>query len=399
MRVAKRNIIDSTEMRRLNKVTVLNAIRDSQQISRIAISEQTGLNKATVSSIVDQLIQEGFIKETGLGVSKGGRKPRILTFYANSAFSIGIDIQIHSMRIVLCNLNNAVLKEKVIPLNSEAPVSNADLLEMLTAEISNVLIDIPESPNGIVGIGISLPGVVDVARGHVIYIPNMKLRDFPLAEKLSQHFRLPVFVDNDANCGAWAQFRQYVGKRSLVYVNVGIGIGTGIVIGGTVYRGKNGFAGEYGHMTICADGLRCQCGNYGCWEQYASEQALFRYIQDNYKPFASPYQFDQNFVAGLVIHADGGSQEAIRAIQKQAYFLGVGIANIVNSLDPEVVVLGGRISLAEKYVMPEIRQILIQRVLSDSHSFEVACAPENTRSIGAAGILAEEVLLRYSDAL
>jgi N-acetylglucosamine repressor len=397
--MVKRTIIDSFEMRRLNKVTVLNAIRDNKQISRIAISEKTGLNKATVSSIVDQLIQEQFVVETGLGVSKGGRKPRILTLHANAAFSIGVDIQIHSVRIVLCNLENEVLQEKVVPQKSETRMSNTDVLEMLTTEISSMMERVPDSPNGIVGIGISLPGLVDFTRGYAVYIPNMELRDFPLAEKLSNRFSIPVYVDNDANCGAWALFRKYSKARSLVYINVGIGIGVGIVIGGTLYRGKNGFAGEYGHMTIHAEGVRCRCGNYGCWEQYASEQALFRYIQDNYKPLESPYQFDQNLVQEVVKHADEGSPEAIHALQKQAYSLGIGMANIINSLDPEVVVLSGRVSLSEKYVMPEIRNVLYQRVLSGGHLFTVAMAPENTRSIGAAGIIAEEVLLRYSDAL
>jgi N-acetylglucosamine repressor len=396
--MSKRTIIDSFEMRRLNKVTVLNVIRDNKQISRIAISERTGLNKATVSSIVDQLIQEEFVKETGLGVSKGGRKPRILTFHANAAFSIGVDVQIHFVRIVLCNLENEILQEKVVPLKSDSRMSNTDVLEMLTTEISSMMGRVPTSPNGVVGIGISLPGLVDFTRGYAVYIPNMELRDFPLAEKLSDRFSLPVYVDNDANCGAWALFRKYSGTKSLVYINVGIGIGVGMVIGGSLYRGKNGFAGEYGHMTIHAEGVRCRCGNYGCWEQYASEQALFRYIQDNYKPRESPYQFDQNFVQDVVQHADEGSHEAIHALQKQAYSLGIGMANIVNSLDPEVVVLSGRVSLAEKYVMPEIRNVLYQRVLSGGHLFSVTMAPENTRAIGAAGIIAEEVLLRYSDA-
>lgn len=394
-----RTVIDAAEMRRLNKVTVLNAIRNHPQTSRIAISEATGLNKATVSSLVDQLIQEEFVQEAGLGTSKGGRKPIMLTFNSDAALSIGIDIQIHSMRVVLCNLNQEVKQEKIVSISTR-PLSERDLVTLLKSEIHDILREVPHSPHGVIGIGIALPGLVNYRQGYVHYIPNLGFSDLPLASILQEDFQIPIYIDNDANCGAWAEYRQYPFVQSLVYVNVGIGIGAGLVFNGQVYRGYNGLAGEYGHMTIAPMGLKCSCGNYGCWEQYASETGLYMQWTDGH---GSAYpntniQIDQNFVPQLAEQANQGDKKAISAFQSLGRYLGIGISNILNTVNPELVVLGGKISTASAHILPEIHEALSYRALPGVRASRVVTAQEPTRAIGAAGIVAEETLLRSYDA-
>lgn len=393
-----RTVIDVAEMRRLNKVTVLKEIRNHPRTSRIAIAEATGLNKATVSSLVDQLIQEEFVCEVGLGTSKGGRKPIMLTFNSDAAFSIGIDIQIHSMRVVLCNLNQEVKQEKIIQIQTK-PLSESDLVILLKSEIKQMLKDVPHSPHGVIGIGIALPGLVNYQKGYVHYIPNLGLSDLPLAAILQEDFQIPIYTDNDANCGAWAEFRQYPFVHSLVYVNVGIGIGAGLVFHGQVYRGHSGIAGEYGHMTITPMGLKCSCGNYGCWEQYASETGLHMQWTDSLDE-GHPDRLipiDQNFVPYLVEQANQGQSQAIQAFQSLGRYLGIGMANILNTMNPELVVLGGRISMASPYILPELQQALSYRALPGVRNARLVTAHEPTRAIGAAGIVAEETLLRSLD--
>lgn len=394
-----KTVIDVAEMRRLNKVTVLNAIRNRPETSRIAIAEATGLNKATVSSLVDQLIQEEFVCEIGLGTSSGGRKPIMLTLNANAAFSIGIDIQIHSMRLVLCNLDHEVKQEKIISIHPK-PLSEAALVALVKSEIKQMLDNVPHSPHGVIGIGIALPGMVNYREGYVHYIPNLGLSDFPLAAILQEDFHIPIYIDNDANCGAWAEYRQYPFAHSLVYVNVGIGIGAGLVFHGQVHRGFNGLAGEYGHMTIAPLGLKCSCGNYGCWEQYASETGLYTQWLDSMGETIenASLPLDQHFVTRLLELADHGHHRAVHAFQQLGRYLGIGVANILNSLNPELVVLGGRISVASDYILPEIQQILSYRALPGVRGAKVVTANEPTRATGAASLVAEETLLRSFDA-
>ncbi|MCL6516130.1 ROK family transcriptional regulator [Alicyclobacillus sp.] len=391
-------VIDAAEMRRRNKLTVLNAIRNQPGISRAALSEATGMNKATVSSLVAELMDERFVIEVGPGSSTGGRRPIRLQFHAEAAYSIGIDVQIHSVRLVLCNLNHAVVLEHLLPM-SPASMSSAELVGQLADSIRHLLAEAPESPHGVIGIGISLPGLVNYRTGYIHYIPNMGIRDLPLAEILQAEFRLPVLIDNDANCGAWAIYRDHTAVDSLVFVNVGIGIGAGVIVNGQLYRGTSGLAGEYGHMTIDPMGLRCSCGNRGCWEQYASESALLAHWNEVYaRTNPGLHCTGYDVVPRLVELAQAGDEDALRAFAHLGYHLGVGLANIANTLNPEMIVIGGRLAAAERFLRAEMEHTLRARALPVARDVRLTMAEASVQAVGAAGIVAEETLLRTGDA-
>lgn len=389
----RRSVIDAAEMRRLNRLTVLRAIRDHRLISRIDIARQTGLNKATVSSLIDQLIEESFVQEVGLGDSKGGRKPVMLSIRPDAAFSIGIDFQINSMHVVLANLHQEVQFERTIQVDPAALRSPELLIAQIVQQAKRMLNDAPCSPHGVIGIGLSVPGLANFYTGVVQYLPNLGLHEIPLGEILTRALGIPVYVDNDANCGAWALYRKNPEIHNFVYINVAVGIGAGIVIDGQLYRGESGFAGEVGHMTVVPDGLRCRCGNYGCWEQYASISALHREYTDSMGG-TSPIPLTQDFVQKLKKRIEQGDFKARDALSKVSGYLGIGIGTIVNVINPQLILLDGGITDVGSLVIEKIRELLSYRALPGTREVQIQTAVPYVRAAGAAGIVIEETLFR-----
>ncbi len=378
--------VDASTMRRFNKQTVLSLLYQQEQTSRVAISEQTGLNRATVSSLVDELIEEQFVEETGLGVSSGGRKPILLRFNANAGYTIGVDVQITHITTVLTDAMRTVVYENQCQLHTRThPVTAERLFDVLKEEIGLAIKACPPSPHGLFGIGIALPGMVNYATGHVSYLPNLNITEWPIVEQLSLIYPQTVIIDNDANCGAWSV---YMTERikNLIFINAGIGVGAGIVVNGRVYRGRNGIAGEAGHATISTIGILCSCGNYGCWEQYASEQALARYLREQGLDRNQMDEFSPLFVSRCVRKAQDNVQAYSNSLRLLGDYLGIGIANLLQILNPEAVFLSGTVAEAESILLPEIRRVIHHRGISKNKEMLIKIAPQSTVAVGAAGL-------------
>ncbi|MHB1683920.1 MAG: ROK family protein [Bacilli bacterium] len=390
--------VDAAGMRRINLATVLNVIRGKRTTSRIDISQITGLNKATVSYLVDELIQEQLVQEIGYGSSSGGRKPVLLKFNANAAYAIGIDIQITHMTTVVSNTRGEVVyrQTKTLAIHEQASQYQERLVEMILVEAAAAIKATPSSPHGLAGIGVALPGIVNFSTGIVYHLPNINVSNWNLRAVLSQHFKVPVFIDNDANCGAWCELQQRnLRVRNLVHINAGVGIGVGVIVNGQLYRGKDGLAGEFGHMTIAAIGLQCSCGNYGCWEEYASERSLLRYIREagGKTPEASSGWSE---VEQILYEAQHDNRAYIRAFHTLGEYLGVGIANILNGLNPEQVTIGGMLSRAATFILPEIERVLQHRAILLNKSTPITIANANSVAIGAAEIVIDQTLFSGS---
>lgn len=230
----------------------------------------TGLNKATVSNLVAELCTQELVTEVGPGESSGGRKPLMLHFNTMAGSVIGIELRVKQLTAVLCDLSGGILYE------SDFSLDNHDLpyvLEQMKKLISGLIVSAPESPYGIVGIGVGVPGMVD-ENGVVLFAPNLGWEMVDLRAILEAEFSVPVTIDNEANAGAQGELNFGAARevRHLLYISAGSGIGSGIIIGGELYKGARGYAGETGHMTIEAQGKPCSCGSRGCWELYASEK-------------------------------------------------------------------------------------------------------------------------------
>ncbi len=257
-----------------NKTIVLETIMTFSPISRAKIANVTGLNKGTVSSLVQELLDEKLIDESGPGESSGGRRPVMLLFNQVAGYSIGIDIGVNYLLGVLTDLQGNICKEHLVKFSN---LSYEEMKSKLFDTIDLLRSSAPSSPYGIIGIGIGVPGIVN-NEGEIILAPNLGWKNVDLQTVLHEKYDVPILIDNEANAGAYGEKRFGVGQsfNDIIYVSIGIGIGVGLILNGELYKGNNGFSGELGHMTIEVHGENCRCGSKGCWELYASEQALLK---------------------------------------------------------------------------------------------------------------------------
>ncbi len=384
--------VDASLMRHVNKRTVLGLLYQEKAISRSDISRTTGLNRATVSSLVDELIADQFVVEVGTGRSSGGRRPIILQFNTETGYVIGVDVQITHVTTVLANAGREVVFQHRRNIDAmAAPLDESALTRLIAEEIAVVKRVCPPSPHGLMGVGVGLPGLVDHQRGKAIYLPNLGITDWNVRDSLAAFESLPIFVDNDANCGAWSE---YLSTRvpHLIFVNAGIGVGAGIIINGHLYRGAGGLAGEAGHHAISPTGDDCHCGNIGCWEQYASERA----IQHSLAAAGAlmPDILPSDFVDQCVREADAGNPIYLAAFETLAQHLGVGLVNLLNLFNPTAVFLSGTLAEAYHLMQPTLASIVETRAMFMNRHIPVTPASSISVALGAAGLaLAQSIAL------
>ncbi|AMQ08509.1 MULTISPECIES: ROK family transcriptional regulator [Sporosarcina] len=328
-----------------NKSLVLDKIKNNSPISRAAVANQTGLNKGTVSSLVSELLEDHLIYESGPGESSGGRRPVMLLFNNSAGYSIGIDLGVNYLLGVLTDLDGNIFQEKVMTFKN---LSYNEIEEQLFNTIDSLISSVPPSPHGIVGIGVGVPGIVDNS-GEVLLAPNLNWTNVNLKSILQKKYNLPVIIENEANAGAYGEKKFGAGKEfeNIIYVSAGIGIGVGLILNGSLYKGSNGFSGELGHMTIQVNGSKCRCGNDGCWELYASEQALINNAGLLDIPLPSNKEGDLN---NLLTLAENGNKEVIKLFEQTGDYLGVGINNIINIFNPQQVIIGNRMASSKKWL-------------------------------------------------
>jgi len=239
---------------------------------------------------------------------------------------------------------------------------------------------IQEAADGrpIAAVGIAAAGFVDAAGERVMFAPHLPWRDDPTRSRLEARWGLPVALDNDANCAARAEIALGAARHvnDVLMVTMGTGIGGAVVLGGTLLRGRNGMAGEFGHMQVVPDGRGCECGGEGCWEQYSSGNALVRYargrIIQSYSGTTHLEQLtggDPAALTGPMVTeaARGGDRIALHAFDEIGGWLGVGIANLVAAFDPELVVVGGGVSAADDLLLDPARAALEQSLVGAGH--------------------------------
>ncbi|MDT5156346.1 MAG: hypothetical protein QOC99_3329 [Acidobacteriota bacterium] len=349
----------SSTIRDINRQFVLNYIRDREPISRADIARSTELQRSTVSTIVEELKDEGLIEEIGAGASTGGRRPTLLRLRGAGATAVGVDITPSATTIATSDLVGRVLSRERFE-NSPRP-------EELAAHVIERLRQIAgrDHQGTIAGVGVSLPGLVDTGKGRAIYIPYFRWRDWPIAEEIESATGLKAFVDNDANAAALAELwfgrPEVGGSRDFIMALVAEGIGTGIVFDGQIYRGERGAAGEFGHMIVGQNApVDCSCGNRDCWEAFASERAaVARYLRNSN---ATEEKRAGVFFGEVVERALGGEQAAIDALTETAHFLGIGISNLIVGLSPETVVVGGQITRAWPIILPSLEETMMRSI-------------------------------------
>lgn len=344
----KANVARSNTIRDINRQIVLNYVRERGPISRAEIAHETALQRSTVSLIVEELRVDGLIEEVS-GESTGGRPPILLSLRTADAVAIGVDLGTKRTIVATADLAGRVMEQETFETSPDAKHTTKQIVDLARTLIKR--------NNGTIeGIGISLPGVVD-PQGKELFVPTFKWRNVPLASDISTATGLPVTMDNDANAAAQAEL--WFGRpeirevRDFILVLVEEGVGTGIVFDGQVYRGENGAAGEFGHMTIGQGApVACASGSRECWEAFASERsALARYRNlSRDQNGAGDVTFGE--LVDMALSTDGAARTALRETAK---YLGIGIANLIRGLAPEAVIVGGPIVRAWPVIADDIR--------------------------------------------
>jgi len=320
----------SEVVRDINRRIVLNLIRTRQPISRADLARVSGLQRSTISLIVEQLIQENWVLEGPTGRLPRGRRPTFLRLNDERVI-IGVDIRPVQTTVALADANGKFISQ-------EAMVTPADPQIALRSLIDCIL-RMKESCHGkmIEGIGISLPGRFDPTSDRLVFAPNLPWRDVDLRNPIVRETGLEVEQENAANACVLAAvwFDRMEEGRNLVVVTVSEGIGTGILANGQLVRGLNGMAGEFGHVPLDPKGPVCGCGSRGCWEVFASNRAALRYYLE-----AGSGSRGLSF-PDLLSRAEQGDTRAARALETMAHYLGRGMRMIVAGLAPERIVVVG----------------------------------------------------------
>ncbi|WP_175615047.1 ROK family transcriptional regulator [Piscibacillus halophilus] len=376
------------EVKKGNKSLVLEAIKNHSPISRASIAELTQLNKGTVSSLVNELIEDQIVTETGPGQSSGGRRPIMLLFNSNAGYSIGIDIGVNYLLGILTNLNGEIITEKKVDLNHHEFESVMDQVQSIVDYLKSQM---NPTPYGLVGIGVGVPGTVH-KNGTVLLAPNLGWRDIPLKEHMERLFQVPVTVENEANAGSYGEKIYGVGRGfdNIAYISAGIGIGVGLIINGKLYKGNNGFSGEMGHMTVELNGKLCRCGNRGCWELYASEQTIIEKAKEADIPN------EKATLENLIHLAEQGNSKANDIFSEIGELLGIGITNIINTFNPEQIIIGNRLAMANNWIKPSLDQKLKQNLLSffqEDLSIQFSTLNSYSASLGVSAFTIEKFLM------
>ncbi|KMK76230.1 ROK family transcriptional regulator [Alkalihalobacillus pseudalcaliphilus] len=355
-------------MRLTNRAKVLNQIRLKQPISRAVIAKETQLTPATVTNIVQDLLEEKMIKEGENGSSQGGRKPILLSIDDRSKYIIGIDIGAFEVRMAITNLQAVIIRKKDLPLS--AKLDNSLFLSYIEESIQNIIEESRLDKQAIVGIGIGMHGVVNAELGTAIFAPNFQLVDVPIKSYLETKVQIPVYVENDVRAFTLGEswFGAGKGINHFICVNVGVGIGAGIIYNGELYRGSNHIAGEFGHTLIDIKGEKCSCGRIGCLETVASGKALVEYVlQEKDNDYIMQQVNSSEQLTGELIFqcANQGDPCAIRILAKVGYFLGVGVTNLINLINPECIIVGGGVAKAGGFVLEEMRRVVKDNALTN----------------------------------
>lgn len=326
---------DQNLLRRHNRGLVLNLLREHGPLSRTELSHRTGLAPSVLTRLIRELLSEGVVMEAGKAESNGGRRPTLLALNSSYAHAIGLKVERTRLLGARVDLAGRIRARGAVSFPEwPDPQRFLELARGLVEELRR---------GEILGVGIGISGFVDAARGIELYSPILGWREVPLAAPLSQLVGLSVYLENDVNALTLAERWYGAGRafRSFVCVTVGEGIGAGVVIGGELYRGAAGGAGELGHTTINPDGPRCRCGERGCLEVYASDRFLLSQAK------ALGYES----IEELTAVARDGDRAAQAVFTKMGRALGIGVKNLVNLLNPEAVVLGGeRLDAADLFL-------------------------------------------------
>lgn len=361
---------DYTLMREMNIALILECLRRGAPLSRAELAQITGLNKATVSSLVKELLDSQFVQETGITAGDPGRPSIQLNLNPQAGGIIGAEVGVDFLTVILADFSAEILwrrTESTLGLAGQEAI-----LDRLEVVLQDACLQAQSRSMRLLGMGLGIPGLLNAATGTLIFAPNLNWSNVPIKQRLQEKFNFPVFVDNEASLAALGETYFGAARESdfVLYVSAGVGLGGGIVLNRRLLPGAAGFAGEVGHMTMDPNGPRCNCGNFGCWETFVSQWAVFRRVREAVAAgqASSLVMAVQGNLGHLTIPlvveaARSGDKVARAALEETGRYLGIGLANLINALNPQRVVFGGILSIGHEFLLPAIRDVVQQRAL------------------------------------
>ncbi|RRD95710.1 ROK family transcriptional regulator [Clostridiales bacterium COT073_COT-073] len=362
-------IIKNTNRRR-----ILNLIRQEKKITKAEIAKRLNLSIPTVTGNIAALEEAGFLKQSGVADSTGGRPPVVIEFLENSYYSVGVDVRLKSTEVMMVNLNYQIITREILPFGLSTSMDRVvkGIDGWIAVNTARLQID----NDRILGIGFSFHGIVDQTGLLIKFTFENQWFDFSEYKKI---LKWPVFLENEANLAAKAELEIGISSaeaHDIVFLSINQGVGTGIVINDYLYKGSASKAGEFGHMIIYGGGQKCQCGELGCWEAYVSVPA-----------------FEKSYFKGATAAAEifkayvQGEPAAVSHIQSYIRYLALGIRNILMVLDPHYVIIGGEMSLYAHTFIEELTEHLHDSVRlfnPSKHILRISDLKKDASILGAA---------------
>jgi predicted NBD/HSP70 family sugar kinase len=399
-KINTRNFVRATRgtAREINRRIVLNLVKEHQPISRADLARQMRIGRGMVTSLVAELLADGSIYEGSTAQAPRGRKPMMLFVRTHDRLAVAVDVRFSRTYLMLADFSG-----KPITLDEFETVPDPAALVAGLARRVQRLLKARDAKSKVNGIGLVVPGMVDATSGRILNAPQLGWRDVDVRAALEKATDLPVHVENAPIACALAQMWLGDGDgdaetpRDFVYLTVGDGVGTGVVVNGEVVRGHDNTAGEFGHVPLNPNGPQCLCGARGCLEAYASNLAtLSRYLGHEFSPTETRRLLQESGITILdvIARVREGETRAIEAVEETASRLGEGLAIVINALNPSRIYVGGEITELWDRVEPVMRRRIRERALT-TKAADTPLVPEPASSYprlrGATAIVAAPV--------
>ncbi|MBN1597652.1 MAG: ROK family transcriptional regulator [Bacteroidales bacterium] len=345
----------------LQKKRIIRYLHNKGPQSNAYLAKKLNISVPTIQTILNELIENELVEEQGQGDSSGGRRPNIYGLADKSFYTMGIDIGRYTTRIAIYNhLNENITGTQILNQTLE---SSLEFVDQTASFALKLISENKISSEKIIGIGINMPGLIDSDLGiNYTYLNFEK----PIREIFEEKLGVRIFIENDARARALAELKFGVAKghSNVLVLHVDWGVGLGMILNGRLYRGSSGFSGEFSHIPIIDQGALCNCGKHGCLETIASGMALAKRVEEgiaagNESMLKNLNADNHKYTLETIIDAaNSGDHFTISLISNMAQYLGKGIATLVQILNPELIILGGRVSKANEYLITPIKQAL-----------------------------------------
>lgn len=387
---------NNENIQEMNRSLVLRLLFEMQVCSRADLARASGLKQATITNIVNDLIEWGIVEECGLISGGRGRRSIGLKLSEKNYHAIGVKLSRTRISVGLFDILGN--EYRVIEKDHDALSSPEDVLQTMIVMIKEVM-KFSTDAGKIIGIGLALPGPFISKEEKIIL-----MTDFPGWEKISirdeleSAFKLPIFTEHDGNAGALAEWwfgNKTKGKGTMVYVAAGQGIGAGIVIDGSLYTGTLGTAGEIGHMSISFDGPYCQCGNKGCLELYCSTTAMLKHVKNSLAEYPNTMLTENTDFETMLRATKENDPLANQALRNAAHYLGFGLVGIINVFNPDHIVIGDDMALLGEGFLNIVKETVSDHMLPPLYkntSIELTSFRWDAALIGAAALVTQQVL-------